>query len=71
MNNNFLIDFQSMTIEQLKDWILSQNLSLKELEAYNKGTEMIDKVSQLDRESANKVWIALIAYSIYKLKGGK
>ena len=71
MNNNFLINFQSMTIEQLKQWITSQNLTFEELEAYNKGTEMLDKTAQLNNNSANKVWIALIAYAIYKLKGGK
>ena len=48
MNNNFLIDFQSMTIEQLKQWIISQNLTLEELEPYNKGTEMFDKASKLN-----------------------
>ncbi len=71
MNNNFLIDFQSMTIEQLKQWIISQNLTLEELETYNKGTEMLDKAAQLNNYSANRVWLALIAYVIYKLKGGK
>ena len=71
MNNSFLIDFQSMTIEQLKQWIISQNLTLEELETYHKGTEMLDKAAQLNNNSANRVWLALIAYAIYKLKGGK
>lgn len=71
MNDNFLIAFQSMTIEQLKQWIISQNLTFEELETYNKGTEMIDKAAQLDNDSANRVWLALIAYAIYKLRGGK
>ena len=71
MNNNFLIDFQSMTIEKLKQWIINQNLTFEELETYNKGTEMINRASQLDNNSANRVWLALIAYAIYKLKGGK
>ena len=71
MNNNFLIDFQSMAIDQLKQWIINQNLTLEELEPYNKGTEMLDKTAQLNSDSANRVWLALIAYAIYKLKGGK
>ena len=71
MNNNYLIEFQYMTIEQLKQWILSQNLTFEELEAYKKGTEMLDKAAQLNNDSANRVWLALIAYAIYKLKGGK
>lgn len=71
MNNNFLIDFQSMTIEQLKQWIINQNLTFEELETYHKGTEMLDKAAQLNNNSANRVWLALIAYAIYKLKGGK
>ena len=71
MNDNFLIAFQSMTIEQLKQWIISQNLTFEELETYNKGTEMIDKAAQLDNDSANRVWLALIAYAMYKLRGGK
>ena len=71
MNNNFLIDFQSMTIEQLKQWIISQNLTFEELETYHKGTEMIDKAAQLNNSSANRVWLALILYCMYKIKGGK
>ena len=71
MNNNFLIDFQCMTIEQLKEWIEKQNLTLDELETFIKGKEMLDKAAQLNDKSSNKVWLALIAYAIYKLKGGK
>lgn len=71
MNNNFLIDFQYMTIEQLKEWIEKQSLTLDELETFKKGKEMLDKAAQLNSQSSNKVWLALIAYAIYKLKGGK
>lgn len=71
MNDNFLIKFGNMTIEQLKQWIISQNLTFEELETYKKGTEMIDNAAQLNNNSANRVWLALIAYAIYKLKGGK
>lgn len=69
MNNSLIPDFYKMTIEQLEKWISSQNLTSQELETFKKGTEMIDSASNLN--DANKVWIALIAYSIYKVKGGK
>lgn len=68
MNINIIADFQSMTIEELRKWLISQSLTIDELEAYNKGTEMLDKVAKLDSNSSHKVWIALVAYAIYKLK---
>ena len=62
---------KSMTIEQIRDWILSQNLSIEEMEAYNKGTEMIDKAAQLNNVSANKVSTENIKRSIDKAKHEK
>lgn len=59
-----------MTVEQIKQLIAEQNLTLDELETFNKGTEMIDNAAKLENSSANRVWLALIAYAIYKLKGG-
>ena len=68
-----------LSAAELGKEILARNLGPKEvvryfadrIEAYNKDTEMIDKAAHLRNESANKVWLTLIAYSIYKLKGGK
>ena len=71
MNNNYLIDFQYMTTEQLKTWIESQNATIEEIETFNKGKELIDKAYQLSNPSSTKVWLALVAYVVYKLKGGK
>lgn len=62
----------NMSIEELNDWIASQVYSDKEKEAVEKGKRMIDKLSEFSvNDSPNKVMITLIAYTIYKAKGGK
>lgn len=62
----------NMSIEELKDWIESQVYSDKEKEAVEEGKRMVDNLSEFSaNDSPNKVMITLIAYTIYKEKGGK
>lgn len=45
---------------------------MKELETFNKGKELVDKLSELNsEESYRKVSIGVIAYILYKRNGGK
>ena len=61
-----------MNLDELYGWIALQTYSEKELEALTKVKEMVDKLSEFSmNDSSNKVMIGLIAYSLYKIKGGK
>ena len=71
MIDNLMYMMQTTTVEQLKTVIDKNTFADKNLKDFNKGTEMLDKAAQLNNNSANRVWLALIAYAIYKLKGGK
>jgi len=72
MDLNIINKLNNMSIEELYSWIASQTYSGKELEAFIKGKEMVDKLSEFSiNDSSNKVMIGLIAYSLYKIKGGK
>lgn len=45
---------------------------MKELETFNKGKELVDKLSELNNEqSSKKVSLGLMAYILYKRNGGK
>lgn len=72
MDLNIINELNKMSIEELYSWITLQTYSEKELEAFIKGKEMFDKLSEFSiNDSSNKVMIGLIAYSLYKIKGGK
>lgn len=72
MELNIINQLCKMSVDELYSWIESQMYSRKEMEAFTKGKEMIDKLSEFStNDSSNKVMIGLIAYSLYKIKGGK
>ena len=72
MDLNVINKLNNMSIEELYSWIASRTYSGKELEAFIKGKEMVDKLSEFSiNDSSNKVMVGLIAYSLYKIKGGK
>jgi butyrate kinase len=62
----------NMTVEQLKKEIDNQSFANEELIAFNKGKDMIDEFYKLNsNDSYAKVAISLMAYTLYKEKGGK
>lgn len=70
--NDKLIELMSMSSTELLSEIAKQNYNMKELEIFNKGKELVDKLSELNNEeSSKKVSLGLIAYIIYKRNGGK
>lgn len=72
MDLNIINQLCNMSVEQLWNWIEKQTYLCEELEELKKGKEMIDKLSEFNiNKSSNKVIIGLLAYSIYKAKGGK
>ena len=72
MNLNIIDQLCKMNLDELYGWIALQTYSEKELEALTKVKEMVDKLSEFSmNDSSNKVMIGLIAYSLYKIKGGK
>lgn len=72
MDLSIVNQLSNMSIEQLYNWIANQMYSKKELEAFNKGKEMVDKLSEFSvNDSSNKVMLGLVAYTIYKIKGGQ
>lgn len=72
MNFSIINQFCDMSMKELYDWIENQTYLGKELETFKKGKEMIDKLSEFSvDDSPNRVMIGLIAYTIYKARGGK
>ncbi len=72
MDLNIINKLCNMSIEQLSDWIETQAYSEKELETFINGKKMIDRLLEFSANNlSNRVMIGLIAYSIYKVKGGK
>ena len=70
--NDKLIELLNMSSTELLNEIAKQNYNMKELETFNKGKELIDKLSELNsEESYRKVSIGVIAYILYKRNGGK
>lgn len=70
--NDKLIELMSMSSTELLSEIAKQNYNMKELEIFNKGKELVDKLSELNNEeSSKKVSLGLIAYVLYKRNGGK
>lgn len=70
--NDKLIELMAMSSTELLSEIAKQNYNTKELEAFNKGKELVDKLSELNNEeSSKKVSLGLIAYILYKRNGGK
>ena len=70
--NDKLIELLNMSSTELLSEIAKQNYNMKELETFNKGKELIDKLSELNsEESYRKVSIGVIAYILYKRNGGK
>ena len=70
--NDKLIELVNMSSTELLNEIAKQNYNAKELEAFNKGKELVDKLSELNNEeSSKKVSLGLIAYILYKRNGGK
>lgn len=67
-----LIELLNMSSTELLNEIAKQNYNMKELETFNKGKELVDKLSELNsEESYRKVSIGVIAYILYKRNGGK
>jgi len=72
MNLNIIDQLWKMSLNELYSWIALQTYFEKELEALTKRKDMVDKLSEFSmNDSSNKVMIGLIAYSLYKIKGGK
>lgn len=70
--NDKLIELMAMSSTELLNEIAKQNYNMKELEVFNKGKELVDKLSELNNEeSSKKVSLGLIAYILYKRNGGK
>lgn len=70
--NDKLIELLNMSSTELLNEIAKQNYNMKELETFNKGKELVDKLSELNNEeSSKKVSLGLIAYILYKRNGGK
>ena len=70
--NDKLIKLLNMSSTELLSEIAKQNYNMKELETFNKGKELVDKLSELNSdESYRKVSIGVIAYILYKRNGGK
>ena len=70
--NDKLIELLNMSSTELLNEIAKQNYNAKELEVFNKGKELVDKLSELNNEeSSKKVSLGLIAYILYKRNGGK
>ena len=70
--NDKLIELMAMSSTELLSEIVKQDYNAEELEAFNKGKEMLDKLSELNNEeSSKKVSLGLIAYILYKRNGGK
>lgn len=70
--NDKLIELLNMSSTELLSEIAKQNYNMKELETFNKGKELVDKLSELNsEESSKKVSLGLIAYILYKRNGGK
>ena len=70
--NDKLIELLNMSSTELLSEITKQNYNMKELETFNKGKELVDKLSELNsEESYRKVSIGVIAYILYKRNGGK
>ncbi len=70
--NDKLTELLNMSSAELLSEVEKQIYNMKELEAFNKGKEMLDKLSELNNEeSYRKVSLALIAYILYKGNGGK
>lgn len=70
--NDKLIELLNMSSTELLSEIAKQNYNMKELETFNKGKELVDKLLELNSdESYRKVSIGVIAYILYKRNGGK
>ena len=70
--NDKLIELLNMSSTELLNEIAKQNYNMKEQETFNKGKELVDKLSELNsEESYRKVSIGVIAYILYKRNGGK
>ena len=70
--NDKLTELLNMSSTELLSEIAKQNYNMKELETFNKGKELVDKLSELNNEeSSKKVSLGLIAYILYKRNGGK
>jgi len=69
MNNNVLWMLQTMTLDQLKKEIDSNNFVDKKLKDYEKGKGAIDSLKELQNIDQD-VQYALLVYAIYKIKGG-
>lgn len=70
--NDKLIELMAMSSTELLSEIAKQDYNAEELEAFNKGKELADKLSELNSdESYRKVSIGVIAYILYKRNGGK
>jgi len=70
MNNNVLWMLQTMTLDQLKKEIDSNNFVDKKLKDYEKGKSAIDSLKELQNIDQD-VQYALLIYAIYQAKGGK
>ncbi len=69
---NELMKLLNMSVEELKNKMLSFNLNEKEQEVFDKCKGMLDKLYDMNNaNSSQKVALDLIAYMIYKQKGGK
>ena len=70
--NDKLIELLNMSSTELLNEIVKQNYNMKELETFNKGKELVDKLSELNNEeSSKKVSLVLIDYILYKRNCGK
>ena len=52
--NDKLIELLNMSSTELLSEIAKQNYNMKELETFNKGKELVDKLSELNNEEYSK-----------------
>ena len=72
MNKELFLRLFGMTEEQVISEAAKTNLNYKELAAFDKGKDFIDKNDELEsEESKKKVVLKLIAYWLIKRNGDK
>lgn len=71
MNNDYILELQNMTIEELKEKLEQFIFNKEESEDAKSGREIIDNLLKLRSNSSERVGMYIALYTIYKLKGGK
>lgn len=71
MNKDILLKLLGLTEEEIIEEVSKYNLSIKEIDAFNKGKDFGEKIAELDDLSKRRVILSLIYYGLANKNGDK